>query len=395
MKYKKLLASCFIFIVAAQATFAQSNINFIDSSLTTALKEAKTQNKPVFFMGYASWCPHCNNMKEKVFTNPTVANFFNQQFICIAQDMQKGEGIQLQQTFGVKSYPTFIFLDSDGNTLYRTVGEFDTTGFLVQAQNSLDPKQQLPYLKQQFEADVSNANNCYAYAIALRKGRLDYQDVVHKYLATQSEAQLLSNINLKLLAIGITDLSSREFNFVINHMNEFAALSSKDGVERKIASITYQALFPLAKLGDTAAYFHNRKYVSTTHLFKVDSVLFLADIHLYERLSDWNAYQAATLQFTDKYVNNNFAQLKDIAGKYLKNIADDKALLNAVQWAQQALALHEDYRTAILCAKLYEKLNDKQKALTIAKQAKDIAVRSGLPNTSEADNILTSDQINK
>ncbi len=93
-------------------------------------------------------------------------------------------------------------------------------------------------------------------------------------------------------------------------MNEFAALSSKDGVERKIATITYQTLFPLASRGDTAAYFHNRKCVSTTHLFKVDSVLFLTDIHLYEKLSDWNAYQAATLQFTDKYMHNNFAQLK-------------------------------------------------------------------------------------
>src|SRR5438309_9799210 len=102
MKYKNLLASCFIFIVAAQAIFAQSNIKFIDGSFTTVLKEAKAQNKPVFFMGYASWCSHCNNMKEKVFTNPAVANFFNQQFICIAQDMQKNEGIQLQQTFGIK-----------------------------------------------------------------------------------------------------------------------------------------------------------------------------------------------------------------------------------------------------------------------------------------------------
>lgn len=159
--------------------------------------------------------------------------------------------------------------------------------------------------------------------------------------------------------------------------------------------MAYGVLLPMAKRGDTAAYFRNRKYVASTQLFKVDSTLFATDINLYEKLSDWDAYKTLTLQFADKYFPKNRAKLTEIAGNYLLNISDSNALLKAVQWVQQAITLGEDYKTCILSAKLYHKLNDEQNALTMVKRAKDIATQSGHPNTVVADLILASYQSNK
>ncbi|HWJ26712.1 MAG TPA: thioredoxin family protein [Flavisolibacter sp.] len=394
MNYKKII-NYFILVVLTQQALGQSNINFFKGSFNEALKEAKANYKPLLFMGYASWCPHCNKMKENVFTNPSVADFFNQHFICVAQDMEKDEGILLRKSLEVNSFPTFIILDGDGNTLYRMVGEFDTSRFIIQGKSALDVKQQLPYLKKQYEADISNANTCYDYLTALQRGRLNCQEVVSKYFSTQSDDQLLSIMNLRIISMGLSDLSSREFKFLLHHINEFSSIMSRQNLENKIANITYQALFPLAKRGDTTSYFRQRNIVASTNIFKIDSVLFLTDISMYEKLFNWNEYKAITLQFTDKYVHNNFGKLRDIANKYLQNIGETNALKSAVDWAKESMTIHEDYKTAIICAKLYEKLNDIQDALTMAKKARDIGLQTGLQNTSDADRILSMYQSNK
>lgn len=392
MNYQKRIGLSFIFLLLTQALFAQSATHFAEGDFATALKTAKEQNKPVFFFAYAAWCPHCNNMKQKVFTNPSVAGFLNQQYVCYAVDMEQGEGIRLRQTYGVRSYPTLIFLDGDGNTLYRLVGELDTAGMIAQARNALDPQQQLPSLKKIFEADKSNADNCLAYVRALRRGKVDCRDVVNAYFATQTDAQLLSLYNWKIFASGVTDLSSRETGFVLSHLKEFADLASADVVEKKIAFMTYEALSPLTKRGDTAAYFKARSYVANTNLFKVDSVLFAMDLSLNEKLGDWNAYKTITMQSADKYLRGNYTRLKDIAAKYLQHVSDNAALENAVRWTNGALAQREDYNTCLLSANLYEKLNDKRNALAMARRAKEFAQRSGLSSSIEADKILNPEQ---
>src|ERR1051325_8375929 len=106
--------------------------------------------KPVFFMCYASWCEHCHKMLDKIFKDASVADYFNNHFICLKQDMQKGEGITLHDKFQVKSYPTLVFLDGNGTTLYQCIGERNDTMMIQEGKNALNPALQFPTLKKQF-----------------------------------------------------------------------------------------------------------------------------------------------------------------------------------------------------------------------------------------------------
>ena len=38
----------------------------------------------------------------------------NPKFICVKYDMEKGEGPELAKKFGVRAYPTFVILNTDG-----------------------------------------------------------------------------------------------------------------------------------------------------------------------------------------------------------------------------------------------------------------------------------------
>ncbi len=383
---KKLVSIVVAVLVlsASKNVSAQQAIQFENINISAALAKSKITHKPVFLMGYASWCAHCNKMKAQVFTDSAVAEFYNRHFICIKQDMEKGVGVQLHETFKIKSYPTFIFFDSNDSMIYRAAGEFKDPEFIAEGMNALNPAKQIPFLKQQFEKDTSNANNCYDYLRTLKKADLDYAGMVTQYLSTQSETALLSEVNWRIIANGITDINSREFQFVLHHQKEFAALTSPERVERKIYYLVKDMLVPFINAKDTVSYAVYRKPAAAIKIPEIDSLLFICDLQLDENIENWDAYKKHTLQWAQTYVANEYSQLNAIATVYLKHITDKAALLQAISWANRSLLLHEDYSTYLLNAKLRQKINDMKGFIEKLKQAKQLALKYGWDFTEAA-----------
>lgn len=366
---------------------AQPEIQFREMSYAAALKESGISGKPVFMLCYTDWCGHCKKMKEEVFTDSAVAAFYNANFICIKSGMETGEGINLRSKFAVKMYPTFIFLDKEGTTLYRLMGEFKPSDFITHGKDALTPDKQLPYLRKQFESDPSSADKCYAYLMALRRGAMEYAPVADTYLATQPDSALLTVLNWKIIANGVTDISSRPFQFVLSHQKEFEAIASPARVQRKISNIVSETLAPYVEAKDTAGYFHKRPAAAAIKNDKVDSILFMLDKEIYERTLNWNGYRHVTLAGTKKYAWNDYHQLNDIANVYYRNIQNTAALSEAAAWARRATELSEQYAGFILSARLFMKAGDRESAGNMAKKAKDLATRNGW-SAAEADQLL-------
>jgi thioredoxin 1 len=101
---------------------ANSQINFTATTWTEALKQAAAQNKYIFVDAYATWCGPCKMMKATSFKNGKAAALFNQNFVNVALDMEKGNNPQLAQQWGMRAYPTLIVFDSKGKIVLNTVG---------------------------------------------------------------------------------------------------------------------------------------------------------------------------------------------------------------------------------------------------------------------------------
>ena len=109
--------------ITAYAQNGNSNqINFIENSWPEALKQAAAQNKYIFVDAYATWCGPCKMLKATTFKNKNAAAFYNQNFINVALDMEKGNHPQLAQQWGMRAYPTLIIFDSKGKIVLNTVG---------------------------------------------------------------------------------------------------------------------------------------------------------------------------------------------------------------------------------------------------------------------------------
>ncbi|MBN2820277.1 MAG: thioredoxin family protein [Bacteroidales bacterium] len=111
-------------------------IQFNTASWNEILATAKSENKPVFLDISASWCGYCKRMKANVFTDPQVGKFYNANFINVSVDGEKGEGIQLAKKYGVKGYPTFVFLNPDGSLAFQTSGYHKSEEFLELAKKA-------------------------------------------------------------------------------------------------------------------------------------------------------------------------------------------------------------------------------------------------------------------
>jgi thioredoxin-related protein len=377
----------FLSILLSQHSLAQNTIQFAEGNLEAAFERSKTEQKPVCLLCYASWCLHCANMRETVFIKPDVAYFYNQHFICVEQDMEKDEGVELHSKFAIKSYPTILFFGKNQTVIYRIEGEFSSLNFIQEGKNALMPERQLPILKSKFESDVSNSDACYEYLRALKKGGIDYSDVVKAYFLTQTDKQLLSELNWRIIANGVNDLNSREFRFVLAHQREFSSIASPERVQKKIFYLAKTILTPLAEKNDTTNYRINKTQLAMIHNYQVDSLIFSYDVTLTKYNEKWDDFKIVTLLSTDKYAWNDYNQLKEIAEAYQKNIYDKQALMQAIKWINRSLSLTAEYKTFLVGARLYQKLKDISNALLMTNNAEKEAAKFGW-NHDEADQLL-------
>jgi thioredoxin-related protein len=383
-KMKKWIAFYLMFLCFAVNA---QKINFREGTLSDILSQAKAENKPVMLMGYATWCPHCNKMKSEVITDAAVADFYNTNFVCIMQDMEAGEGISTRKKYSVKSYPTFLFLDPQGELLYSISAELTSESFIKEGQNALDPKKQFPYLKAEFEKDLSNTEHCLAYISALRRSNLKTDAVARKYFATQTEAQLISAANWKIIANGVRTIDSREFQFVLKNQQAFAGVSSAKRVEKKIVNMVQEALDPYVEASDTLRYFKARPAAAKIALIKTDSLIYNYDLKILESTKNWKAYRKVTAESVPKFSWKNAKQLREIAKNYMGFVDDKLALEDAIIWTKRSLELGESYESQIILGRLYLKIGDMKEAKIWGEKAKSMAMNNKW-NTEQADVIL-------
>ncbi len=375
MKFKNLIFVIFFFILV-DFSFAQNrSIQFENLSFQELLDKSKKENKIIFIDCFTTWCGPCKWMDKNVFTNDTVADFYNQNFICARFDMEKGEGKEIQKKYNVNSFPAFLFINDQGKIIYTTLGRKPTSLFIQEGKNALDPEKQFDKIIQKLNQGVTNPEELYSYLAILKPEEdLHYNKYLSNYFLTQKEEDLIKDYNWKLIQL-ISTTESREFQYVIKNKKLFEKIFSKKEVNTYLKKISINTLGDALSKKDSISYEKAKKQVLS---WGMEEVVLRVEMNISIQKQDWKKYTKNAFIYITKYNQENASELNLVAWTYFEHIEDQTSLTQAKSWSKHSTELENNYANNDTYASILYKLGKKKEAKAAAEKAIELAKKEGV-----------------
>lgn len=191
---KKIILSLFLSLCSILAI--GQGIRFEKGSFEQALGKAKSEGKILFVDAYAVWCGPCKWMSEKIFVDSEVGKYFNQYFIGLKLDVERGEGPAIRTRYAIEGLPGYLFLDSEGNIIFRGGGSMPKEKFLdllKSAQEAAVDPNSVGRMAARYAMELNNEQFLKEYLGKLKiSGSAGYYDVVEQYLKIQKSMKASS-----------------------------------------------------------------------------------------------------------------------------------------------------------------------------------------------------------
>jgi len=346
-------------------TEAQEGINFIKQDWKAALAQAEATGKPIFLDAYTSWCAPCKKMDKIVFKEKVVADFYNENFVNIKMDMEKGEGKTLAKQFGIKAYPTFLFIGADGKDFHRGAGYLDQAAFIELGKIAINPDNNIAALQKKFEAGEQSPAFLKQY-MSLRYDLADgsHAAVFDRYLDTQSD--FTTDENLKMVFLYVANTDSKAFDVLLENKSAFIEKYGATTVRKKIGDLVISKLSytdPDPTLEEREALF-NKVYTD-----KAAMMFAIHKMSYYRERGDRKGFAQAAVNRYENYPCEDFMELNDVAFTFYKVVEEEEMLKKAVKWAKKSIKMEKSNQNYDTLAALYKKIGKKRKAKRYAKKA--------------------------
>ncbi len=338
-------------------------IEFFHGSWEEAIQKSKSEGKIIFMDAFAKWCGPCKNMAANTFTNPTVGEFFNANFLCLKVDMEEEMGLQLRDKYPVSAFPTLFFIDDNGEVVQKSVGAKGPTDLIALGQSVLDKYDRSTRYVAAYEAGDRSYQLVYDYVEALNAAGKPSIKISNDYLAEQKD--LNTPENLKLILEAATQVDCQCFEMMEKHKNDIAKVVPKEKIDAKIrtacANTVKRAIeFESHELVTLAGDAMKRNLPSEAEEFKAAS-----EVHYSLSLHELDNIESQVGDYAKKFLKNDPEGQYNLAMQLEKYAHDNKACMTmAVELAGKA-AKEEDVKYVSGYATLVQKTMGKDEAIKV------------------------------
>ena len=124
-----------------------------------------TSNGKIIILDFETeWCSWCKKLDENTFSDKSVINYANNEYISMKVDAEKDEGIGLAKKYNVSGYPTIIFINKDGIEIDRIIGYRDPIPYLNELKRIQAGRNTLPTLLTSFQTNPKNFSTLFKLA---------------------------------------------------------------------------------------------------------------------------------------------------------------------------------------------------------------------------------------
>jgi thiol-disulfide isomerase/thioredoxin len=376
----KKISLLLLFISISISGYSQlrDSIHFLPITFDEAIVKAKADKKPIFLHAYASWCHYCSEMTEKVYTDINVANFYNKNFINIKMDMEK-EGKNLNKKLKVQNFPAHIFFDYPATTMmHREAGKKDVLDFITLGYDALDTTKQLRTFERKYFSKTATVPEIYTYFKMLDRAGLDNQTGVNSYLLGLSDEELLKQENWRIMYDLFKDVDMPAFNRVILNRDAYQQIYTEDSIDNKILGVYNGALMTRVQKLDTLGYNDMISKLGKSKLVIADKIIAYAHLNRAKMKSDWKNYQELAVPFIEKFCQNDYRRLNEVAYNYYERVIDREQLVKAEAWAKAAVKMGDNVRHNYTLACIQYKLQKKEDAMIVCKHTIYLAKMAGV-----------------
>lgn len=366
----------FTALLVSFSSFLTAQMEFTDKPFEELLAQAKTEDKVIFIDAYTTWCGPCKMMSKNVFPDKKVGAVYNKRFINAKIDMEKGEGPALAQRYGVAAYPTYLFVDGDGEIVHRGVGYIPQDAFIELAQAASGPNS-LGKMNARYDEGERDEEFIETYVQVLTdvmdKNRAG--EVVEEYLANKEDWSEESTANLLVNYPGKP--GSKQLAYLLENAAEISEVTSTRDLMMSLQQVfisdqmrqSNQRMLPNLEVMQE---YYERNAGDLAKRLGMHYATFHA-----ERTGDMKTYLPAALAYYQEYPSNDFSELNSVAWNIFENSDDENHLKIALGWARQSVEIDANYPNLDTLAWLYKKMGDDQMAEATARRAIELAKETG------------------
>ena len=390
------------FLILALLFTGADNIiaqDYFIHNFSEARKRAKEEDKLIFVDFSAVWCGPCKMMEKYIFPDSEVKEALTSKYICVA--LLQGKNKAIFSRYRIKSFPTFIIMDGEGNEIYRFSGATKKEDFLYRLKSVPEAN---PTIEKYDSLYASNKNNIqflreYYKILKQRKYNKCAEKIAKRILKLDKDWLNKNNMNLIIENIDV----DKYYKFVLKNKKIFCDSFSLD----KVNDMFLMRYFDINGGGDIRHYYVDINRIKND--FKIifgEKRNFYVNRYLFIVLKDKEYYklkqiyitsalkylQKDSLIFRSKRFYNQIMQL-------LYKIKDNTQLMELEKAFEfQFSGNDEDVYTKYfdLWAFVNYKLDNKDKAVSNIKRANEISVKkSGKPFKSNLQLLISLDKNQK
>lgn len=361
------------------AVVPAQEIQFRDVSFAKAKEMAAEEEKPIFMDCYTTWCGPCKWMAANMFTLPDVAEFYNENFVCVSFDMEKGEGKDIAENYSIKAYPTLLYLDAEGNLLQIQRGApQEGQAYIDKGKKALNEEQTIPYMTAHMEEHFDEPAFMENYFVTLKDaGKLE-EGLFARYMEQFSVEEWNEEANTNII---LNLLREHEHPVYKQMAVNYEGLTSR--LQKHLEDVAYyellRKLYQVRKDSSALPAYQEEKERMFSEVVPgpTERLRFRLEVREAKMAQDWEAYAKACIGPVKEYYWDDARQLNSYAWTFYEEVNDPQQLEKALSWAQRAVELEADHAYLDTYARLLHETGQPEEALQWERKALEKAQAAG------------------
>jgi thiol-disulfide isomerase/thioredoxin len=319
------LTIIFTLLLSAFLSFGQG-IEFFEGSYKTAFEQAGNSDQLVFVDAYAVWCGPCKRMSKQVFPKAEVGDFFNSNFVNMKIDMEKGQGLEFGKTYPVSAYPSFFFINGEGEVVHKFKGARDEKGLIAEAKKALAKFDNSAKYAKLYEEGDRSYTTVYKYIKALNNAGESSLKIANDYILDQKN--LSTEDNIKLLFEATTEVDSKIFDHLVANKKKALKYFTREEFNDKVV---FAAMNTFEKSLEFQAPSLEKDAVSAVKKYAREEMKkFELEIELVRanRINDSTSFVKTASKYHNQIIKDEEKEELSLVDKLLKAYERDPAALN-------------------------------------------------------------------